>query len=86
LIGWTSLARLSNSLAGVDDYEIAEATWLAAVKRWPRERIILRQAARVVRDSRQPHLAWPDKGRQGEGDAIFAMKRRISPAQPAGAS
>jgi hypothetical protein len=53
LIGWTSLARLSNSLAGVDDYEIAEATWLAAVKRWPRERIILRQAARVVRDSRQ---------------------------------
>jgi hypothetical protein len=35
----------------VDDYEIAEATWLAAVERWPRDIIILRQGARVVRDS-----------------------------------
>jgi hypothetical protein len=52
-------------IAGVDDYEIAEMTWLAAVKRWPRERIILRQGARVVRDSRDPRLAWSDKGRQG---------------------
>jgi len=23
-------------VAGVDDFEIAEATWLAAVKRWPK--------------------------------------------------
>jgi hypothetical protein len=41
-------------VAGVDDFEVAEATWLAAVKRWPREVIILRQGARVVRDSRRP--------------------------------
>ena len=23
-------------VAGVDDFEVAEATWLAAVKRWPK--------------------------------------------------
>jgi hypothetical protein len=57
--------EIIETIAGVDDYEVAEATWLAAVKRWPREAIILRQGARVVRDSRQPRLAWPDKGRQG---------------------
>jgi hypothetical protein len=36
----------------VEDYELAEAAWLAAIKRWPKENIVLRQGARVVRDSR----------------------------------
>ena len=57
--------EIIETVAGVDDYEIAEATWLAAVKRRPREIIILRQGARVVRDSRDPRLAWSDMGRQG---------------------
>jgi len=57
--------EIIETIAAVDDYEVAEATWLAAVKRWPRETIILRQGARVVRDSRHPRLAWPDKGRRG---------------------
>jgi hypothetical protein len=43
-------------LAGVEDYEVAEATWLAAVARWPKAHIILRQGARVVRDSKRPRL------------------------------
>ena len=30
-------------VADVDDFEVAEATWLAAVKRWPKATIILRQ-------------------------------------------
>ena len=30
-------------LAGVEDYEVAEATWLAAIARWPAARITLRQ-------------------------------------------
>jgi hypothetical protein len=60
-----AFGEIIGTTAGVDDYEIAETTWLAAVKRWPRERIILRQGARVVRDSRRPRLAWSDKGRQG---------------------
>src|SRR5690242_1623389 len=38
-----------HAVRGVDDFEIAETTWLAAVKRWPREKFMLRQGARVVR-------------------------------------
>ena len=35
-------------VAGVDDFEVAEATYRAAVARWPAARITLRQDARVV--------------------------------------
>jgi hypothetical protein len=35
----------------VDDFEVAEATYRAAVARWPVARIILRQGARVVLDT-----------------------------------
>ena len=38
-------------VAGVDDFEVAEATYRAAVARWPMARIMLRQGARVVHDS-----------------------------------
>jgi hypothetical protein len=40
-------------VAGVDDFEVAEATYRAAVARWPRTRITLRQGARVVHDTGQ---------------------------------
>jgi hypothetical protein len=43
-------------LAGVENYEVAEATRLAAIARWPKAHIILRQGARVVRDSKRPRL------------------------------
>jgi hypothetical protein len=39
--------------AGVEDFEVAEATYRAAVARWPSVRITLRQGARVVHDSGQ---------------------------------
>ena len=39
-------------VAGVDDFEVAEATCRAAVARWPRARITLRQGIRVVHDTR----------------------------------
>jgi hypothetical protein len=32
-------------VAGVDDFEVAEATYRAAVARWPRARMTLRQGA-----------------------------------------
>jgi hypothetical protein len=32
-------------VAGVDDFEVAEATYRAAVARWPAARITLRQGA-----------------------------------------
>jgi len=38
-------------VAGVDDFEVAEATYRAAVMRWPTARITLRQGARVVLES-----------------------------------
>jgi hypothetical protein len=43
-------------LAGVEDFLLAKATWEAAIARWPKERIILRQATRVVEDSRRPRV------------------------------
>jgi hypothetical protein len=48
--------EIAEHLAAVGDYELAEATWLAAVTKWPKDRIILRQGARVVRDSRRPRV------------------------------
>jgi hypothetical protein len=38
-------------VAGVDDFEVAEATYRAAVARWRAARITLRQGARVVHES-----------------------------------
>jgi hypothetical protein len=40
-------------VAGVADFEVAEATYWAAVARWPAARITLRQGARVVHESGQ---------------------------------
>jgi hypothetical protein len=38
-------------VAGVDDFEVAEATYRAAVARWPAARITLRQGARLALSS-----------------------------------
>jgi hypothetical protein len=38
-------------VAGVDDFEVAEATYRAAVARWPSARITLRQGIRVMHDT-----------------------------------
>jgi hypothetical protein len=38
---------------GDDDFEVAEATYRAAVARWPGTPITLRQGARVIEDSRR---------------------------------
>jgi hypothetical protein len=39
--------------AGVEDYQVALATFLAAYQRWPGTPITLRQGARVIEDSRR---------------------------------
>jgi hypothetical protein len=39
-------------VAGVDDFEVAEATYRAAVVRCPAARMTLRQGARIVHESR----------------------------------
>jgi hypothetical protein len=38
-------------VAGVDDFEVAEATYRAAAARWPKARISLRQGIRVLHDA-----------------------------------
>jgi hypothetical protein len=52
-------------VAGIEDYQIALATFRAACERWPGTPITLRQGARVIEDSRRLRMAWSDKGRQG---------------------
>jgi hypothetical protein len=44
-------------LAGVEDFEVAMATYRAACRRWPGAAITLRQGARVIEDSRQKRFA-----------------------------
>ena len=44
-------------LAGVEDFEVATATYRAACQRWPNAAISLRQGARVIEDSRRTRLA-----------------------------
>jgi hypothetical protein len=46
-------------VAGVDDFEVAEVTYRAAVARWPTARITLRQGARVVHIAERPKHEWP---------------------------
>jgi hypothetical protein len=45
--------RIVEHVVGIDDFEVAEATYWAAVARWPRARITLRQGARVIEVSRR---------------------------------
>jgi hypothetical protein len=46
---WDSAANsIVEHIAGIDDFEVAQATCPAAVARWPAARIMLRQGARVV--------------------------------------
>jgi hypothetical protein len=45
-------------LAGVEDLQVAKATYLAACQRWPGTPITLRQGPRVIEDSRQMRLVW----------------------------
>jgi len=52
-------------VAGVEDYDVALATFHAAVERWPYTPITLRQGARVIEDSRRLRLVSSDRGRQG---------------------
>jgi len=44
-------------VAGVEDYDVALATYHAACKRWPGVPVTLRQGARVIEDSRHLRLA-----------------------------
>jgi hypothetical protein len=56
-------SKVVDHVAYIDDFELAEATYQAAVKRWPNARV-LRQDARTERDGESdaptpPHLSRP---------------------------
>ena len=62
--GFRIIARKSNGrvrlyesivehVAGVEDYQVALATYRAACERWPGAPITLRQGSRVIEDSRR---------------------------------
>ena len=56
---WTNdCESLVEHLAGVEDYQVALATYRAAVERWPGTPITLRQGARVIENSRRTRTAW----------------------------
>jgi predicted kinase len=46
-----SAGAITDTIAAVNDYELAEAVWQEAIERWPDATIILRQGARVVHSS-----------------------------------
>jgi hypothetical protein len=52
-------------IAGLEDYELALATFRAACERWPHTPITLRQGTRVIEDSRRLRIVSSDQGRQG---------------------
>jgi hypothetical protein len=48
---------LVEHVAGVEDYQVALATFRAACERWPGRPITLRHGARVIEDSRHLRTA-----------------------------
>jgi len=55
-------------VAGIEDYQLALATYRAACELWPGAPITLRQGARVIEDSRQTRSAsWSGKGSREGG-------------------
>jgi hypothetical protein len=54
-------------VAGIDDFEVAEATYRAAVARWPAARITLRQGIRVVHENQSK---TPPSLRRGSAEPL----------------
>jgi hypothetical protein len=41
-------------VSGIDDFEVAVASYWAACRRWPQAKVTLRQAARII------HKSWDE--------------------------
>jgi hypothetical protein len=50
---FSEFIRQRKHVAGVEDYQVALATFRAACERWPGTPTTLRQGARVIEDSRR---------------------------------
>jgi hypothetical protein len=61
--------NLVEHIAGVEDYQVAQATYRAAIERWPGAAITLRHGARVIEDSRRCGLPrGPTRAARAGGD------------------
>lgn len=69
-------------LAGVEDSLLADATYEAALRRWPKVAIILRQGARVIRDSRKPRLVQREPRHAAPHGRGFGNPRARGPLSP----
>src|SRR5215510_6411326 len=57
---WTADGEsIVEHIAGVEDYQVALATYRAAVERWPGGAITLRQGARVMKTAGGSGGMWP---------------------------
>jgi hypothetical protein len=54
---WDDGKSVAEHLADIDDLIVARAIYEAACKRWPGQRITLRQEARVIEDSRETRVS-----------------------------
>jgi hypothetical protein len=64
-------------VAGVEDYQVALATYRAACQRWPGTPVTLRQGARVIEDSRRTRTAsWSNKGSREGGRSPSPIQMR----------
>jgi hypothetical protein len=62
--------NLVEHIAGVEDFQVAQATYRAAVERWPGAAITLRQGARVIGGSRRTRLPpGPTKAGRADDDS-----------------
>ena len=49
--------NILDHVAGIEDFQVAQATFEAACKGWPGETITLRQGDRIIEDSRKTGFA-----------------------------
>jgi hypothetical protein len=55
---WDQLGdNILDHVAGIEDFQVAQATFEAACKGWPGETITLRQGDRIIEDSRKTGFA-----------------------------
>ena len=59
--------RIVEHVAGVEDYQVALATYRDACQRWPGTPITLRQGARVIEDQLAPARGVGESGSGPEG-------------------
>jgi hypothetical protein len=77
---WTNDGEsIVEHVAGAEDFQLALATYRAAVERWPGLPITLRQGSRVIEDSRRTRTAsWSNKGSRESGRVCRTLRHSLA--------